>query len=81
MNVPVPYNSLHTVERICRWRPGIILCTDKDETVVKYSVLKENKQLFASKYKLYLPSEKELIEEIEREKAMIVREREAKYGS
>jgi len=58
---------------------GIILCTDKDETVVKYSVLKENKQLFASKYKLYLPTEKELIEEIEREKAMIVREREAVY--
>ncbi|MCK9419182.1 MAG: PDDEXK nuclease domain-containing protein [Nitrospirae bacterium] len=60
---------------------GIILCTDKDETVVKYSVLKENKQLFASKYKLYLPSEQELIEEVEREKAMIVRERGARYGS
>ncbi|MDA8238743.1 MAG: PDDEXK nuclease domain-containing protein [Nitrospiraceae bacterium] len=59
---------------------GIILCTDKDETVVKYSVLKENKQLFASKYKLYLPSEKELIEEIEREKEMFVREQEAVYG-
>jgi predicted nuclease of restriction endonuclease-like (RecB) superfamily len=59
---------------------GIILCTDKDETVVKYSVLKENKQLFASKYKLYLPSEQELIEEIEREKAMIVRERGERYG-
>ncbi|MEK6698204.1 MAG: PDDEXK nuclease domain-containing protein [Nitrospirota bacterium] len=59
---------------------GIILCTDKDETVVKYSVLKENKQLFASKYKLYLPSEQELIDEIEREKAMIVRERGVLYG-
>lgn len=58
---------------------GIILCTDRDETVVKYSVLKENKQLFASKYKLYLPSEKELIEEIEREKEMIVRERGVLY--
>ena len=59
---------------------GIILCTDKDETVVKYSVLKENKQLFASKYKLYLPTEQELIDEIEREKAMIVSEQMAKYG-
>ena len=59
---------------------GLILCTDKDETVVKYSVLKENKQLFASKYKLYLPSEEELIEEIEKEKAMIVRERGTRYG-
>lgn len=59
---------------------GIVLCTDKDETVVKYSMLKENKQLFASKYKLYLPSEQELIEEIEREKAMIERERGERYG-
>jgi len=43
-------------------------------------VLKENKRLFASKYKLYLPSEKELIEEIEREKSLIVRERGEWYG-
>ena len=39
-----------------------------EETVVKYSVFKETKQLFPSKYKLYLPTEKELIGEIEREK-------------
>ena len=59
---------------------GIILCTDKDETVVKYSVLKENKQILASKYKLYLPTENELIEAIEREKVMIARERGERYG-
>ena len=46
---------------------GIILCTDKDETVVKYSVLKESKQLFASKYKTILPTEKELINFIDQE--------------
>lgn len=46
---------------------GIILCSQKSETVVKYSVLKDSKQLFASKYKLYLPTEEELKEEIERE--------------
>ena len=46
---------------------GIILCTEKNETVVKYSVLKESKQLFASKYKLYLPTEKELIKELNAE--------------
>ncbi|MBI5218072.1 MAG: DUF1016 domain-containing protein [Bacteroidia bacterium] len=46
---------------------GIILCTEKNETIVKYSVLKESKQLFASKYKLYLPTEKELIEELNAE--------------
>jgi predicted nuclease of restriction endonuclease-like (RecB) superfamily len=44
---------------------GIILCSEKAETIVKYSVLKDSKQLFASKYKLYLPTEKELIKEVE----------------
>ena len=39
---------------------GIILCAEKDETVVKYSILKDNKKLFASKYKLYLPTGEEL---------------------
>lgn len=39
---------------------GLILCTDKSETMVKYSVLNENKQIFASKYKTVLPSEEEL---------------------
>lgn len=41
---------------------GIILCAEKDETIVKYSVLKENKQLFASKYKTVLPTEEEMAE-------------------
>jgi len=44
---------------------GIILCTHKDETLIKYSILSENSRLFASKYKLYLPSEEELKKEIE----------------
>ncbi|MGL5891394.1 MAG: PDDEXK nuclease domain-containing protein [Bacteroidia bacterium] len=39
---------------------GIILCSEKDETIVKYSVLAENERLFASKYRLYMPSEQEL---------------------
>jgi len=45
---------------------GIILCADKDETLVRYSVLSESRQLFASKYRLILPSEEELKAEIER---------------
>jgi len=40
---------------------GIILCTEKDETMVKYSVMAENKKLFASRYRLYLPTEEELM--------------------
>jgi hypothetical protein len=39
---------------------GIILCNEKDRTVVKYSMLKDNPTLFASTYKLYLPTEEEL---------------------
>ncbi len=50
---------------------GLILCTSKDETIVKFSVLKDNEQLFASKYRLILPSEEELIAEIEREKLLL----------
>lgn len=44
---------------------GIILCTEKDETVVKYSVMSENEKLFANKYRIYLPDEKELKQLIE----------------
>jgi predicted nuclease of restriction endonuclease-like (RecB) superfamily len=59
---------------------GIILCTKKDHTVVKYSVLNENQQLFASRYRLYLPSEEELRAEIERERVLVVKERMERYG-
>ena len=47
---------------------GILLCTEKDETIVKYSVLSENQQLFASKYLLYLPKEEELKSIIEQDR-------------
>jgi predicted nuclease of restriction endonuclease-like (RecB) superfamily len=53
---------------------GLILCTEKDNTIVKYSVLSEGKQIFASKYKLYLPDEKALKEEIKRERDLLERE-------
>jgi hypothetical protein len=50
---------------------GIILCAEKEETVVRYSTLAQNKRLFASKYMPYLPTEAELIAEVEREKRLI----------
>lgn len=50
---------------------GIILCTDKDETLVKYSVLEENRHLFASRYRLVLPSEEELSRQVENEKGLL----------
>jgi RecB family endonuclease NucS len=43
---------------------GILLCSDKNESVVEYSLPKANEQIFASKYKLYLPSKRELEEEL-----------------
>lgn len=46
---------------------GIILCTDKSDTVVKYTLSENNTQIFASKYKLYLPTEDELRLELQRE--------------
>ncbi len=50
---------------------GLILCTEKDETIVKYSVLAENEKLFASKYRLYLPREEELKNLIERDRVSL----------
>lgn len=47
---------------------GIVLCADTDEDIARYSVLHGNEQLFASKYKLYLPTEEELRREIEMQK-------------
>ena len=49
-----------------------MLCSEKSEAVVKYSVLAEQKQLFAAKYMPYQPSEDELKRELERERAQAV---------
>lgn len=50
---------------------GLILCSDKGEAVAKYSVLSEGRQIFASKYLQFLPSEQELMLEIEKERKLI----------
>jgi len=50
---------------------GLILCSRKNETIVKYSVLNNSKQLFASKYMLYLPTEEELKREIEHHRQLL----------
>ena len=46
---------------------GLILNSEKNETIARYSVPNENQQLFASKYRLHLPSEEELAAELKRE--------------
>jgi predicted nuclease of restriction endonuclease-like (RecB) superfamily len=50
---------------------GILLCTETDKTVAKYSVLADNKHLYATKYIDYLPTEQELIEQIEQQKLLL----------
>lgn len=54
---------------------GIVLCADKSESVVRYTLSEENTQIFASKYKLYLPTEEELRREIESECELLERDR------
>lgn len=57
---------------------GIVLCSDTDEDIARYSILHGNEQLFASKYKLYLPTEEELRAEIETQKAMFYLQQQEK---
>ncbi|ALF22921.1 hypothetical protein RO03_07595 [Fusobacterium nucleatum subsp. nucleatum] len=55
---------------------GIVLCADKSDSIVKYTLSKNETQVFASKYKAYLPSEEELLSEIKREYNMLKQEEE-----
>jgi predicted nuclease of restriction endonuclease-like (RecB) superfamily len=55
---------------------GLILCTEKNETVARYSVLNDRKQIFASKYMLCLPTEEQLRLEVEKERRLIEATRE-----
>ena len=50
---------------------GIVLCSETDEDIARYSVLHDNNQLFASKYMLYMPTEEELRREIELRKNIL----------
>lgn len=54
---------------------GIVLCADKDEAVVRYTLPEGNKQIFASRYKLYLPSEEELAREVATEHRILANAR------
>ncbi|MEX8547831.1 MAG: YhcG family protein [Mucilaginibacter sp.] len=57
---------------------GLILCTEKNKALAKYSLLNDNKQIFASKYKMYLPTEEELQAEIGREIEIVEQEKQLK---
>lgn len=57
---------------------GLVLCSEKSEAVVKYSVLADKKQLFSAKYLPYLPTEEELKQELEREHANAIQQLQTK---
>ncbi len=59
---------------------GIILCADKSEAVVKYTLADDNRQIFASKYQLHLPTEEELREELIKEKDILEAHLDASFG-
>jgi len=50
---------------------GLVLCADKNEAVVRYTLPEDNAQIFAARYKLYLPTEEELAAELQRERQAI----------
>ena len=60
---------------------GILLCADKNDAVVKFSLPEDNQQIFASKYQMYLPTESQLLAEIRKEiHDYEVREASIHYG-
>lgn len=59
---------------------GIVLCADKSEAVVRYTLPENNQQIFASRYRLHLPTEEELAREIQRECQIIEREQRVEAG-
>ena len=64
------YTNFYTRELLEEWENptvGILLCADKNDAVVRYTLPENEKQIFAANYKLYLPSEAEILAEIQNE--------------
>ena len=62
-------NYFDRVEKLPHENPtiGILLCADKNDAVVKFSLPENQKQIFAGQYQLYLPTEKMLLDEMQKE--------------
>jgi predicted nuclease of restriction endonuclease-like (RecB) superfamily len=68
------YVNYYTREMREEWENpaiGILLCADKNDAVVRYTLPEEQQQIFAARYRLYLPSEEELAAELRREQASL----------
>jgi predicted nuclease of restriction endonuclease-like (RecB) superfamily len=57
---------------------GVLLCTDTDKTIARYSVLHDSDQLYAAKYMTYMPTEEELSREIEQQKQFFLEQQKNK---
>lgn len=69
------YTNYYTREMLEEWENptiGILLCAEKNDAVVRYTLPENEKQIFASRYQDFLPTEAELVEEIERERAKLL---------
>ena len=60
---------------------GVLLCTDTDNTIARYSVLHESEQIFAAKYMTYMPTEEELRREIEQQKQFFLEQQKEKQNN
>ena len=60
---------------------GVLLCTETDNTIAKYSVLHESEQLFAAKYMSFMPTEEELRREIEKQKHFFLAQQGEEEGN
>ena len=60
---------------------GLVLCSEKSDSVVKYTLPENNTQIFASKYMLYLPTEEELKRELEKERMLIETEKTLDFNN
>ena len=71
------YVNYYTRELREEWEApaiGVILCADKNDTVVKYTLPEDEQNIFAARYKLYLPTEEEILAEIKREQEILARQ-------
>jgi YhcG PDDEXK nuclease domain len=76
----VGYYQVHELREGENPPVGLILCTDAERTIARYALLERDQQVFAARYQLYLPSEKELQAELERERDEILRQQRLKTG-
>jgi predicted nuclease of restriction endonuclease-like (RecB) superfamily len=71
------YTNYYTREMLEEWEQptiGLLLCADKNDTMVRYTLPNDENQIFASTYKLYLPSEEEIVAEMKREQEVLERQ-------